>query len=388
VVLFAGPSLRGGINVFAFDALTDTYLGSTNLPQYNNIRKWLEVDGVLYTGVRDTATGAGHVLRWSGDLANPFQFEVVGNLGSEAAELAVHDGRLFVSTWPNRRATPPEAGSLYMSPPLPDSGLTSQHADAWLKVWQAGDYEPDPVTAVTYGGGALHSFGGYLYWGTMHVPFVAAIAHFNTYGQPATPAGTIAGIIGSHRAISIFRGHDFGTASQEIELLYGEQLLPTYQNGLWQLMPNKMNAEPLWGPSGFGNFYNNYTWTMDLFKGRLFVGTMDWSYLLDDGLPLLLEFFGLPADTQLPVPIGDHGADLYFFSSASSPAQAESIDGVGNPTNYGIRTMLADYALYLGTANPMNLLTNPSDNRPEGGWELLRLSLPDGPRLYLPIVAR
>ena len=389
VVLLGGPSLQGGINLFAFDALTDAYLGSTNLPQYNNIRKWLEVDGVLYTGVRDTATGAGHVLRWRGNLANPFQFEVVGNVGSEVAELAVYEGRLFVTTWPNLKATPPEAGSLYMSPPLPASGLTSADADAWLRVWQAGDYEPDPVTALTYGGGALHSFGEYLYWGTMHVPFVAAIAHFNVYGQPATPAETIAGLIGSHRAISIFRGHDFGTASEELELLYGQQQLPTYQNGLWLLMPNGMNAEPLWGPSGLGNFYNNYTWTMDMFRGQLFVGTMDWSYLLDDGLPLLLQFLGLPPDTQLPLPVGDHGADLYRFPFASSPARAESVNGVGNPTNYGIRTMLSADALYLGMANPMNLLTDPTDDKPEGGWELLRLAPPaDQTMIYLPLVLR
>jgi hypothetical protein len=37
----------------------------------------------------------------------------------------------------------------------------------------------------------------------------------------------------------------------------------------------------------------------------------------------------------------------------------------------------------------MNLLTDPGDDLPEGGWELLRLSGP-GPRavLYVPIVRR
>lgn len=29
--------------------------------------------------------------------------------------------------------------------------------------------------------------------------------------------------------------------------------------------------------------------------------------------------------------------------------------------------------LYLGTANGMNLLTNPNDNLPDGGWEMRRL---------------
>ena len=52
-------------------------------------------------------------------------------------------------------------------------------------------------------------------------------------------------------------------------------------------------------------------------------------------------------------------------------------------------TMLSDDALYLGMANPMNLLTDPLDDKPEGGWELLRLSLPDSwTAIYLPIVLR
>ena len=36
--------------------------------------------------------------------------------------------------------------------------------------------------------------------------------------------------------------------------------------------------------------------------------------------------------------------------------------------------MISDDALYLGMANPMNLLTDPNDDLPEGGWELLKLS--------------
>jgi hypothetical protein len=391
VVLLGGPSLLGGISLFAFDAQTDAYLGSVNLPQYNNIRKWLVVDGVLYTGVRDAATGAGHVLRWRGSLADPFQFEVVGNLGSEAVELGLHEGRLFVTTWPNLTVSPPEQASLYMSPPIPAGGLTAAEADAWQRVWQSDDYEPDPVTAVTYGGGALHSFGGALYWGTMHVPFLAARIHFSVYGTPAGPAEVVAALLSTHRAISIFRGRNFGAADQQIELLYGERFLPVYvpTPGIWVPTPNKMNVAPLWGGSGFGNYYNNYTWSMDEYAGQLFVGTMDYSYLLEEGLPLILEYFGVPPDTPVPLPAAEHGADLYRFPSAASPAMPESVNGVDNPSSYGVRTMLSDDALYLGMANPMNLLTDPTDDKPEGGWELLRLAPPAGQTMmYLPLVLR
>ncbi|HSF80280.1 MAG TPA: hypothetical protein VLA49_03545 [Anaerolineales bacterium] len=393
VVILAGPSLTGGLNMFAYDAASGVYLGSANLPEYNNIRKWLVVNGVLYTAVRNI-DGGGNVLRWRGDISDPFQFEVVGNLASEGAELALHDGRLFVSTWPYLAVTPVRLAGIFMSPTIPEGGLSADHADDWLKVWQSSDYEPDPVTAATYGGGALASFDGYLYWGTMHVPFLAAIAHFNVYGTPETQAGVLAGILGSHRAIGIFRGRDFGTENEQIELLYGDTWLPVYEydlatsTGSWTVARNNMLVSPLWGSAGFGNFYNNYTWTMAVFEGQLYVGTMDYSYLFEEGVLLLLEYLlGIPPETnlelQFPLPLNP-GADLYRFPSAAVPAVAESLDGVGNYSNYGIRTMIAADDLFLGSANPMNLMTDLTDDLPEGGWELIRL-FADKP-VYLPMV--
>jgi hypothetical protein len=116
---------------------------------------------------------------------------------------------------------------------------------------------------------------------------------------------------------------------------------------------------------------------------------MDYSYLLDEGLPLLLALLGLPPDTPVPLPEGVFGADLYRFPAADAPAVAESLNGVDNPSTYGVRTMVAGDALYLGMANPMNLLTDPRDDRPAGGWELLRLSRPGAvSRAYLPIILR
>ena len=121
-----------------------TYLGSANLPQYNNIRKWLAVDGVLYTAVGNTG-GGGSVLRWRGDAANPFQLEVVGRLDNAGANLAAHEGRLFVTTWPDQRAilqagaAPRAMAGLWMSPPIPLTGLTGSHAGTWEKAWQADE---------------------------------------------------------------------------------------------------------------------------------------------------------------------------------------------------------------------------------------------------------
>lgn len=402
VVIFAGPAMTGGLNMFAFSTTTGNYLGFSQLPDYNNIRKWVEVDGALYVGVGNTA-GGGRVLRWRGDATNPFQSEIVGILDGFAAELAEHEGRLFVSTWPTPGAT---MAGLWMSPAIPAGGLTTANAASWTKVWQVDDYEPDPVTAATYGGGALASYGGYLYWGTMHVPFLSTLAHI-TYYQAITDTYPLVNpeidiplaVLGTYRPISIFRGQNFDT-SPEIELLYGLATLPVASYDpltdyvQWQMLPNKMDVyTPTMGLAGFGNFFNNYTWTMNAYQGQLFVGTMDWSYLGSELLELVLEpVISYTADIsiELPSPIGV-GADLFRFPNPAAVAVPESIEGVGNYTNYGVRTMIADDSLYLGMANPMNLLTDPTDDRPEGGWELLRLTdpfaiAPTG--IYLPIILK
>jgi hypothetical protein len=230
----------------------------------------------------------------------------------------------------------------------------------------------------------------------MHVPFTAAIGHFNVYGTPSTRLGVLTAILSSHRAISIFRARDLGTPQAEIELLYGEKRLPVYVynpdsgNGVWLPLLNNMGTDPLWGGSGFDNFYNNYTWTTAVYDGQLFIGTMDWSYLFNKGLSLLLEnIFGTPeipdVGVEFPLPAAA-GADLMKIESSVGPAYPESLDGIGNFSNYGIRTMLSADALYLGTANPMNLMTALDDDLPEGGWELLRLQTYQHHQLNLPLL--
>ncbi len=127
-----------------------------------------------------------------------------------------------------------------------------------------------------------------------------------------------------------------------------------------------MGQQPLYGHSGLGNLYNNYTWTMTVFQGQLYVGTMDSSYLVEAMLDTV-ELNDLP----LPRP----GADLYRFASSTQPAVPERLDGAGNETSYGIRTMATtDDRFYLGMANPMNLLADPAVDAPRGGWELVALA--------------
>lgn len=168
IVILAGPSLvpifpeesRRGINMFAFDAATGALLGARNLPGYDDIRSWVEYRGVLYLGVGNSG-GGGSVLRWNGTAADPFQFTNVGDLDTQASNLAVHKKRVYVTTWPDAG----KVAGLYMGPKIGKGGLTAADAGSWMKIWEVTDYEPDPVVAATYGGGAVASYKGKLYWG-------------------------------------------------------------------------------------------------------------------------------------------------------------------------------------------------------------------------------
>ena len=83
---------------------------------------------------------------------------------------------------------------------------------------------------------------------------------------------------------------------------------------------------------------------------------MDWLYLLGAAVENLIS--------DIPEEIKDmaeffSGADLYRFCSSKSPAIPISLSGVGNYTSYGVRTMAKSKGcLFLGMANPMNLLTD------------------------------
>lgn len=370
VVFFAGPALPVGVNIFAFNASTGDFINSTTLTLLpdgtvaTNIRKWNIINGVLYTGI-GTDKG-GKVLRWTGSLADPFKFVPVGNIpGEEAAELVLHEGRIFISTWPILTSNTSTAG-IWMSPVIPQGGLTGNDAAGWQKVWDASKYEPDPIVAATYGGGALASFQGYLFWGTMHVPMLAPFFHAQLANYE-TETDWAAVVLGAHRATSIFRGKNFGTQQQDIKLLYGMPYLPAFTPGVgWRQVPNKMGQKPLFGLQGFGNIFNNYTWAMEVYNNQLFIGTMDWSFLVTDGAKVFSkEFSALISKNKT------EGADLYRIQNAMGPALPVNIDGLGNETSYGIRNMVADDYLYLGMANPMNL-------SPKGGWELIKM-VPVGP---------
>ncbi len=333
-----------------------------------NIRKWLLHDGVLYTAVT-LPNGAGRVLRWNNnpdDPAYPFGFTEVGVLDAGGSELAVHEGRLFVSTWPPVETSSQvgvidflaRTAGVHMSLPIPPGGLTAAYAGAWTKIWNIRNYDPDLVCGAVTGVDALGSFGGHLYWGTMNVPLLTSQAHTLVFGEPENNSQAALQLVNTWRAISIFRGSNFNAGAPQVQLLYGETNLASRNlfTGAWSTNRNASGHLPLYGRSGIGSIYNFYTWTMTTYRDQLFIGTLNVSGLL----------------TRFDA---NDGAHLYCFTSPGEPARPISTRGIGNYANYGVRTMLSDSnSIYLGMANPMNLLTDTNDTRPEGGWELVRLT--------------
>jgi len=365
IAFLAGPSLSGAsVNFFAFRADTGRLLGACTRTDYNYIRSWKLVDGVLYVGVGSETRGG--VLRWDGAPTLPSgnfcgRFSEVGRPSADVANLAMYvDGngnhRLAATTVPIRSSSGADGASIgvWISPPIPAGGLTANEADQWQQVWSPSQYDPDVIMSrFGYSGGAVQYFDGWLYWGTIHLQNSKALSiHENCsrsycFGMPANLQEAQQLAQGIYRSTSFWRGRNLeDPGTREIQLLYGESELPAV------VAPKTFETKPtgwtpLYGPSGFGNPSNEYTWQMAVFDGRLYIGTFDAAVL--------------QSDTS-----DQYGADLWRIDSSDSPAVNEDYSGLGDRYNYGIRILypLDDGSgVIAGMANPFNLAAG-------GGWEL------------------
>ena len=370
IAFLAGPGLSGnGINIFAFRADTGQFLGACTRTEYNYVRGWKLVDGVLYVGVGSDTQGG--VLRWDGAPDAPSgnfcgRFSEVGRTTADVANVTLYvDGngqnRIAATTVPIRS---PAGGNgagvgVWISPVIPSGGLTSANASGWRLIWTPSQYDPDQVVSrFGYAGGAVQYFDGWLYWGTIHLQSSKALSIQETctkpycFGMPSNPQELQQLAQAVYRTTSVWRGRNLeNPRTREIQLLYGESELPAVvAPKTFEMKPTGWT--PLYGPSGFGNPGNEYIWQMAVFGGRLYLGTFDAS--------------ALQGSTD------QYGADLWRFDSSDSPAVNEDYTGLGDRYNYGIRILqpLEDGSgLIAGMANPFNLA-------PGGGWELRVLRQP------------
>lgn len=376
IVFLAGPSLTGGSShFFAWNAQSGDYLGSCVTEKIINIRNWLVRDNSLYAGI-GTPDGAGAIAKWTGTPESPFAgaddkcgLEIIATLPTFPAYLSgVGKDRIAVSTWVQLAEPIADSATVgvYLSPRILRNGyFADSDFTAWTKVWEVGDYEPDPVTASAYDIGALTFWNGYLWFGTMHSTATSYLNHTceetYCYGEPASEDEQLDLYMSVHRSASIWRARVLGSKVFQVELLYGASSLPALVPGTKTFQLVATGFFPTYGQAGFDNPFNLYTWTV-VATDRLFFGTYDDRYVFDVDL-------GLVGDEE-PSASRGYGADLWRFDDLSSPAQPESVRGIGNYLNYGVRSALAIDGgpdLLIGTANPMNLES-------KGGWELIRLS--------------
>ncbi len=320
------------------------FVGAHKFTEHNDARKFLEVNGQVYLG-SFRWDGKGIILRWNRDESAPpeslFEFTEAGVIDGSAAWLEYYEGRIYAITWPTALSGGGSGFEIWRSPVVPPCGLNETHATGWEKVFAYSDYDTNPSTSKLASGGAMVVFRGALYFGSMHVPFAYACSD---------PSNLIVCAMEKYlntAPFSIFRLTANEQDSVAVECLFGQDKGGDYQ--------------PLIGPAGFGNHYNNYTWSMAVHDGWLYLGTMDYSFFLEDAL----TSYGLPGNFPGLIPKQQDGFDLFATSDGDNWSPVVT-NGLGNKFNWGARHLLSDGEyLWLGTANPFNL-------NPAGGWELWR----------------
>ncbi|MEV6105815.1 hypothetical protein AB0M28_14015 [Streptomyces sp. NPDC051940] len=397
---------RLGLAVFAFEGSTGKYLGSQLRTDLYSARGGIEgPDGNLYLAARrapvagDTTGGLGGVIeRWTGTKSDPFHFETVAVLQNDAGYLSTFGNRLVVSGWmgtlPDKKSAAVGGPSkIWMSPEIPAGGLTSADKDSWTSVFSWDQYDPDPVLGKSVVWGGITEWRGDLYVGSYnHAGVTATESLWNAYGQPATEAARILDVTKSNRATAIFKISKPGTPEQKVTVLYGDRALPVYnpETKLWGNKPNLLGQTPKFGASGFGNPFNIYSWTFQVFQDKLYMATADMSG------SLMATAFSVDAAydvsdatvTSLEKVIGPTlfntigGGDVWRMDDPEKPAVAETLTGFGNHAQHGVRVFLPfedKGVLYAGMGGGYNL--RDGDNS-KGGWSVNALK-PGTPRTPL-----
>lgn len=412
------PGKIDGLASFAFDGATGKLIDSQVFPQFGGMRVGVEAsDGNLYLGMRRSSPFGGLVLKWTGDLAHPLvdaagnpAFQTVGEFDNEAGYMVEHDGRLFVSGWgfanptttPHKGAITNGPSRIWMSPKLKKGGLGTTDASSWQSIFSWSDFDPDPVIGKTVVWGALVSWHGDLYVGSYQLDSsgTSLMAMWNAYNidRHADPAAITNDVANVGRPLAMFRITNAGKGNgQKVRLLYGDTLMSVYNPtlGVWVKKPNLLKQTAQFGPAGFGNPFNFYSWTWQVFGDKLYMGTFDASGEIGELAPMTQQILGWSDQATayqhdilgptLRTTLG--GGDLWRMDSPSTPAVPEDLTGYGSKSTYGIRIMIPfpdKGFFYAGTASADNLRTSSVDR---GGWRMLKFT-PGAPKapLTLPTI--
>jgi hypothetical protein len=401
IVVLTGQTYQNGTPIgnglFAFDGATGEYLGTQNRTDITTLRFGVQGPGnqVYITSRTNIIKGytnpagatKGRIWRYTGDRQHPFDMVPVGDIPDEAFYMTLHDDHLVVAT-SDYIQTGPGLGwtqngtGIWQSPKLPPEGLPQAPelaaGDAvtpgWKELFKYTDFDPDPVVNKVISFGALQSWRGKLIFGTYQLdsPGPTTVQLWNTYNQkPTTFAGRLNDALHATRPVAVFEMSNVGESNQKVRLLYGNYKYSVYdpQTRKWGMKPNGLNQVAAFGPAGYGNFFNWYSWIWTVFQDRLYMGTWDASGAITDISPMSAKVLGMNQAQQnlFQKVLGplmrakNGGADLWRMDDLDHPAAAESLHGLGGRSNMGVRTLTPSPetgALYAGTAGTGNLRQN------------------------------
>ena len=381
VVFLGGPGLDSNAGqtstTSAFIAM-DTegnYLGQSAMNDVDgctvtNVRRWLVHDNVLYcaVGIKDkNGVNKGAILRWYGDVKDPFNFRIIGYVANDAGEICFHNGRLYVGGWPTTNL---QQSAIFESPLVPEGGFEPNQAVEWEIKWKMDQYEPNPLCRQFEQCSMLRSYKGKLYWSMWFVQYGILQFLEALKVDPATPKG-VASLLALFRQATLWRTDDFS----KVEMLYGEDRLPNVNVLTGEVIlpqPNVSGYRSVYGRAGFDRQFTAYMWASAEYNDQLYIGTMTTEALLQPAVrntnnpkhQLALSM----ATSLLGVNEANKGYELYRFKDNDSPAETVSQDGFGNHAQYGIRNIVLNSdstEMYIGTASPFNVDKH-------GGWRMLR----------------
>jgi hypothetical protein len=144
--------------------------------------------------------------------------------------------------------------------------------------------------------------------------------------------------------------------SAELRELPASELIRIDRAGRWEVVtgdprpgPDGRIRNPISGlPAGYANIFNSHLWRMVERGGALYVGTLDWSWLLQEPESWAGEWSGL-VDQALT---GEVGFDLWASCNGVDwlPLTRTAFDE--DPYDFGVRSLVnTPRAMYVGTAN-------------------------------------
>ena len=382
VVFLGGPGLdsdQGQTSTrsafLAFD-YNGAFLGQSEMSDVDgykvtDVRRWLVYNDVLYCGVaiydHDSGKTRGAILRWYGDMSEPFKFHIVGFTANEAGEICAHNGRLYAGGWPTNNLRQP---AIFEGPVVPEGGLTPEMATEWEIKWKMSQYETNPANLTMEQCSMLRSYKGKLYWSIWYVQYAILATLSGTNIKLSSPQG-LAYILATMRQATLWRTGDFS----DVELVYGEEELPGYD---WQKgevilpRPNASGYKPLYGRAGMGRYFTSYIWAAEEYNGHLYFGTMSPEACIEPAVESTLNEEAKETLATFAALVGSSdatkGYEFYRMVDNDTPAETITENGFGNTAQYGVRNIvLADNGsnMYLGTASPFNL-------NEYGGWRILK----------------